>query len=91
MYLVNFLSQDSGHVLWFHIGCPCVCLSILLSVLCPSLFLFPDDSVNKYEWIFTKFGVCVDIVENWFRIASGPIHQFLTVICLIFVPIFVSG
>ena len=34
-------------------------------------FSFPDDNLNK--WIFTKLGVCIDIVEIWFGIANGQI------------------
>ena len=29
----------------------------------PSVFLFPVDSLNKYQWHFTKLG---DIVQIWF-------------------------
>ena len=29
-------------------------------------FLFPDDSLSKYQWIFTKLGLCIDVVEIWF-------------------------
>ena len=32
--------NDSGGVLWFHVGCPCVCLSICLSVEHQSDHLF---------------------------------------------------
>ena len=36
-----------------------------------SIFLFSYDNLSKYEWIFTKLGICIGIVEIWFRIASG--------------------
>ena len=26
---------------------------------------FPDDNFNKYQWIFTKLGACIDIVKIW--------------------------
>ena len=42
--------QDSGGVLWFHVGHPCVCLSIRLS----DRISFPDDNLIKHQWIFTK-------------------------------------
>ena len=29
-------------------------------------------------WIFTKLGVCIDIVEIWFGIVNGQISLFLT-------------
>ena len=38
-----------------------------------SVFSFPDDNLSKYEWIFTKLGMCIDIVEIWFGIANGQI------------------
>ena len=34
-------------------------------------FLFPDDNLSKHQWIFTKLGMCIDIVEIWFGIANG--------------------
>ena len=64
------LPHDSGRVLWFHIGLPCVSPS----VVCPSVhFLFPDDSLSKHQWIYTKLGLYIDIVEIWFGIAYGQI------------------
>ena len=45
-----------------------VCVSIRLSV-----FSFSDDNLNKYKWVSTKLGMCIDIVEVWFRIANGII------------------
>ena len=26
-------------------------------------FLFPDDNLSKHQWIFTKLGMCIDIVD----------------------------
>ena len=56
-----------------------------------SIFSFPDDSLSKYQWIFTKLGMCIDIVEIWFGIANGQISSFFTVICPRHIRIFVSG
>ena len=28
------------------------------------VFSFLDDNFSKYQWIFTKLGVCIDIVET---------------------------
>ena len=70
-----------------------VCLSVCLSVR-PSYirFSFPDDNLSKHQWIFTKLGMCIDIVEIWFGIANGQIFSnFYGVICLRHVHIFVSG
>ena len=38
-----------------------MCLSVCIS--------FPDDNLRKRQWIFTKLGMCIDIVEMWFGIA----------------------
>ena len=38
-----------------------------------SVLSFPDDYFSKYKLIFTKFGVCIDIVEICFGIADGQI------------------
>ena len=56
-------------VAWYHVGDPCVCPSI-----CPSIhFSFPEDTLSKLQWVFTKLGMCIDIVEIWFVIANGQI------------------
>ena len=55
-----------------------VCLSVRLSV-----FSLQDDNLNKYQWIFTKLVMWIDIVEIWFGIANGQILSiFDRVICL---------
>ena len=44
------------------------------------------------QWIFTKFGLCFDIVEIWFGIANGQISSnFDRVICLRHIHIIVYG
>ena len=58
-----------------------VCPSARLSYVCPSLFVFQDDNLSKYQWFFTKLGMCIDIEEIWFGIANGQILSILTVIC----------
>ena len=37
------------------------------------IFLFPDDNFRKSQWLFTKLGMCIDIVEIWIGIANGQI------------------
>ena len=57
-------------------------------------FLFPDNNLSKYQWIFTKFGICIAILETLFRIANGQTFFFFIfsrVTCLQQVHIFVSG
>ena len=46
-----------------------------LSACHTSVFLFPDDDLSKYQWTFTKFGMCIDIVELCFGIANGEISS----------------
>ena len=71
-------------------------LSVRLSI-CPSVrpsvrFSFPDDNLSKHQWIFTKLGMCIDIMEVWFGIANGQISSiFDGVICPRHAHIFVSG
>ena len=85
--------HNSGEVLWFHVGRLCVCQSIRLSVVCPSIhFSFPDANLSKHQWIFTKLAMCIDIVDIWFGIANGQIpSNFYGIICPRHVHIFVSG
>ena len=45
------------------------------SVIRPSVFSFPDGNLSKCQWIFTKLGVCIDIVEIWFGIVNGQISS----------------
>ena len=62
--------HNSDGVLWFHLGSP----SVRLSIVCPSVrFLVPDDNLSKHQWIFTKLGMCIDIMEIWFGTANGQI------------------
>ena len=60
-----------------------VCMSVHQSYVLPSVcFSFPDDNLSKHQWIFTKLGMCIDIMEIWFGIANGQISSnFYGVIC----------
>ena len=40
-----------------------VCQSVQLPYVHPSIFSFPDDDLSKYQWIFAKLCMCIDIVE----------------------------
>ena len=54
------------------------------------IFYFPDDNLSKHQWIFTKCGMYIDIVENWFEIANGQISsKFYGVVCPRHIHIFV--
>ena len=54
------------------VGRRCVCPSVVR----PSIHVsFQDDNLSKHQWIFTKLGMCIDIVEIWFGIANGQISS----------------
>ena len=40
-----------------------MCLSTCRMYSRPSIFLFPDNILSKYQSIFTKLSMCIDIVE----------------------------
>ena len=96
--------HDSGRVLWFHVGCPCVCPSVVHPSVPPFIFSFPDDNSSKYEWFWvdwavkpqykqtiTKLSMFIDIVEIWFGIANWQLSSiFDRVICPRPISIFVS-
>ena len=78
----HFYTQECG-VLWYHVVCPCV---LHLSVMRPSVFLFPDDNLSKCQWIFTNLGVFIDILwRSCLGLLMGKFGQFLTVVCLHYV------
>ena len=55
-------------------------------------FLFPNDNLSKYQWIFTKFGLNIDIVKIWFGNFNRQISLFFDrFICKQYVRIFISG
>ena len=56
------------------------------------IFSFSNDNLSKHQWIFTKLGMCIDIVDIWFGIANGQNWSiFDRVICPRHAHIFVSG
>ena len=68
-------------------------MSVCLPSFRPSVHIsFPDVNLSKPQWIFTKLGIFIDIVEIWFGIANGQISlNFDGVICLRHAHSFVSG
>ena len=40
-----------------------------------SEFSFPDHNPSKYQWIYTKLGVYIDIVKIWFGIVDRQISS----------------
>ena len=71
MFLFYTPPHNSGGALWFHVERPCVCLSVVCS---STHFSFQNDSLSKHQWIFTKLGMCIDIVEIWFGLLMGKFH-----------------
>ena len=39
------------------------------------IFSFPDDNLSKHQWIYTKLGMCIDIVVIWIGIANRQISS----------------
>ena len=54
--------HDSSRVLWFHFGRPCVHRSVRPLGIC---IWFPDDNLSTHQWIFTKLGMCIDIMTSF--------------------------
>ena len=48
-------------------------LDVRVSIRLSICYLFLDDNLRKHQWIFTKLGMCIDIVDIWFGIANGQI------------------
>ena len=42
------------------------------------VFLFQAENLSKHQWLFTKLGMCIDIVEIWFGINNGQILKELS-------------
>ena len=56
--------------------------SVWTSLCHTSVFSFPDNNLSKYQWIFTKLGMCIDVVWVRFWVANGQIFSILDrVIC----------
>ena len=51
-----------------------MCLSVHQSYL-SIRFSFPDDNLSKHQWIFTKLGMWIDIVEICFGIANKQVSS----------------
>ena len=64
---------------------------IWFGIVDDQISLIPDDKVSKYQWIFTKLGMCIDVVVC-FWIARGQISStFDRVICPQHICILLSG
>ena len=80
--------QDSGGVLWFHVGRPCVCPSVRQSFVRPSVFRF-----RMITWVnmngFSPNLVCALILwKSGFGLLMGKFRQILTELSARDTPIF---
>ena len=57
---------------WYYSFVLIIFMSVRSMVVYP---LFPD-MISKYQWIFTKHGMCIDIVEFWLGLLMGKFSQF---------------
>ena len=63
-------------------------MSVRLSIVHPYVrFLFPDDNLSKHQWIFTKLGICIDIMEIWYGIVLGKFRLIFTELSALDTPI----
>ena len=54
-------------------------LTVHLSYLRPSICIsFPDNNLSKYQWIFVKLGIRIDIRRSGLGLLMGKFLQFLT-------------
>ena len=60
--------------LWFYIGHP--------SVIGPAIFWFLNDNLSKCQWIFTKIGMCIDVVKILVGIGNGQIWSIFDMVYL---------
>ena len=42
------------------------------------VFLFLDDNLSEWQWIFTKLGMCIDLYRSGLGLLMGKFLQFLT-------------
>ena len=81
LYIINFTFYTHGFMLDVRVP---VRPSVRRSYVRP---FFVSDNLSKNQWIFTKLGMCIDIVDVLFGISSN----FYGVICPRHAHIFVSG
>ena len=60
-----------------------VCPSVCCTYVRPSVFSFPDDNLNKCQWIFTNTDMYIDIVEVWSGTADGHPYFHFRMITLV--------
>ena len=50
-----------------------VYLSVFWSVVHLLVSLFSDNNLGKFQWLITKLGFSINIMDIWFRVANGQI------------------
>ena len=58
----------------------CVSSVCLPSIIWLSIFSLADYDFSNYSWIFTKLGMCIDILEIWFGSANGKISSIFRIV-----------
>ena len=53
--------------------CMSVYLSVFWSVVHLLVSLFSDNNLGKFQWLITKLGFSINIMDIWFRVANGQI------------------
>ena len=66
----------------------CAHPSVQLLYIHLSVFSFLENDLSKYQWIFTKLGMCIDIVESGLGWLMGKLHQFLMVLPVLLFHVF---
>ena len=52
-----------------------------LSIRDRSVFSFPDDNFSKLQWIFTKLGVCIEVI--FFSSGTYFVQQSRTILAIL--------
>ena len=52
------------------------------------IFSIPDDNLSKYQWIFAKLGMCIDMWRSSLGLLIGKFCQFLTELSARDMPVF---
>ena len=75
LYVRPSVRRTSVFVFLFFVFCLFVVVVFFLFFFFFFFFSFLDDGLSKCQWVFTKLGVCIDIVAIWFMIANRQISS----------------
>ena len=68
---------------WLSIHLSSVCPSICLFLEDTSVCLFLEDNSSKYQWIFTKLCMCIDVFKIWPQGYKTTVHLYMKFVLLI--------